>query len=169
MFGARFGHVVPSVMEGSLEGLLIRPMSRGDIARVATIEACSQADPWPAERFVRELELPQARLTVAESAGGVVAYLCAWEVVGELEVQNVVTAPDWRRKGAAAQLLEETLSHARRQGLERLLLEVRRGNVGAQALYRRYGFRECGLRRGYYGDGEDALLMERPLADEWEP
>lgn len=147
----------------------IRPMTREDISKVARIEVRSQGDPWTEARFARELELPQARLTVAETAGEVIAYLCAWEVAGELEVQNVVTDPGWRRQGAAARLLEETLEHARRQQLSRLLLEVRCGNLGALALYRRYGFRECGRRRAYYGDGEDAVLMELDLAAAREP
>jgi len=43
-----------------------------------------------------------------------------------------------------------------------VLLEVREGNEGARRLYRLYGFREIGKRRGYYADtGEDAIIMER--------
>ena len=47
-------------------------------------------------------------------------------------------------------------------GLVRHTLEVRAGNVAAQALYRKFGFEEAGVRKGYYQDnGEDAIIMWR--------
>ena len=45
-------------------------------------------------------------------------------------------------------------------------LEVRAGNVSARRLYRRLGFRDLGVRRGYYGPGQDAIVMELRLAAE---
>jgi hypothetical protein len=57
-------------------------------------------------------------------------------------------------------LLEDLLERARAVAAESLTLEVRVANFAAQALYRAYGFRLAGLRRGYYRDtGEDALVM----------
>ena len=55
---------------------------------------------------------------------------------------------------------------ARAMKLRRMLLEVRPSNVAALGLYFDAGFREIGLRRGYYPavDGrEDAIVMEREL------
>jgi ribosomal protein S18 acetylase RimI-like enzyme len=60
-------------------------------------------------------------------------------------------------------LIEYVLTEGRRQGAERALLEVRRHNVPALALYEGLGFREIGVRRNYYGPGEDALVLERVL------
>ena len=42
-----------------------------------------------------------------------------------------------------------------------MTLEVARGNEAALALYRAAGFREEGVRRSYYGPGEDALILWR--------
>jgi ribosomal-protein-alanine N-acetyltransferase len=39
------------------------------------------------------------------------------------------------------------------------VLEVATGNTAAQALYARAGFTDVGLRRRYYADGSDALVM----------
>ena len=55
------------------------------------------------------------------------------------------------------------LDDGRAAGMERAVLEVRRYNQPAIALYRTLGFREKGLRHRYYADGEDALLMELEL------
>jgi len=144
-----------------VEKLPVRGMTRDDLPRVCELERVAQPAPWSQALFEAELSLPHSRLTVAECYDRVAGYLCAWEVAGDLEIQNVVTDPTLRRQGVASALLEELLEYACRKGMQRLLLEVRCGNQGAIALYRRYGFTECGVRRGYYADGEDALLMER--------
>ena len=52
---------------------------------------------------------------------------------------------------------------ARRHGAREITLEVRASNFAARALYRKYGFREVGLRKRYYIDnGEDAIIMTTP-------
>jgi ribosomal-protein-alanine N-acetyltransferase len=65
-----------------------------------------------------------------------------------------------RRKGIAARLLGHVMHRAMNQGLLTACLEVRVSNVAAVDLYHRFGFSRKGLRRAYYHDGEDALLME---------
>ena len=64
-----------------------------------------------------------------------------------------------RRKGIGASLLQEAIAHCAGKPL---LLEVRVSNVGAQEFYLALGFNFIGRAKGYYHDGEDALLMERP-------
>ena len=52
------------------------------------------------------------------------------------------------------------IDEAQANGALSVTLEVRAGNVGAKELYRKWGFIEVGLRKGYYHDnGEDAILM----------
>ncbi len=56
------------------------------------------------------------------------------------------------------------MADGQRAGLRLVTLEVRAGNAGAQNFYLRLGFREDGIRPGYYPDtGEDALIMTREL------
>jgi ribosomal-protein-alanine N-acetyltransferase len=74
---------------------------------------------------------------------------------------NVAVDPAHRRNGIATALLTgliERINDTR----ARFTLEVRESNVGAIALYERYGFRAAGRRRRYYQDnGEDAVIMWR--------
>lgn len=97
----------------------------------------------------------------------------------EAELQAIGVLPEWRRSGAGAALMEAVLTTARSWLSERLLLEVRVGNVSAIRLYQRCGFSEDGCRRDYYpalpapgcpaAEGtatagrEDALLMSLVL------
>ena len=66
-----------------------------------------------------------------------------------------------RRKGIGTRLVQEASAYCADKPL---LLEVRVGNLGAQEFYLALGFNFIGRAKGYYHDGEDALLMERPAA-----
>jgi len=81
----------------------------------------------------------------------------------EAELLRVAVAPEHRRGGLAAALLAASEDLLRREGIRRLHLEVRVSNGAARALYAGQGWREAGLRRGYYRDGEDAVLCGKEL------
>lgn len=98
----------------------------------------------------------------------------------EAELQAIGVLPEWRRSGAGVALMEAVLTTARSWLSERLLLEVRVGNLSAIRLYQRMGLTEDGRRKGYYpvqatlsiqgrpaaqgaAGREDALLMSRAL------
>lgn len=93
------------------------------------------------------------------SAAPVCGYLVAWRIADELEILFVVTDPAFRRRGVGRALLRRAAEAARAEGLARVLLEVASRNDAARALYRGFGFRELGVRRGYYADGDDAVMM----------
>lgn len=112
-----------------------------------------------------EAERPQGRVWVARGAGGggPRGFLVAWQVADELEILFVATDPGARRRGVGRALLAGALEAAQAEGLARALLEVGRGNGAARGLYESFGFRETGVRRGYYADGDDAVMMELAL------
>ncbi len=76
---------------------------------------------------------------------------------------NVAVDPDRRRRGIATALISHLIEHVGSDA--QLTLEVRRSNLGALALYERFGFRSAGVRRRYYADnGEDGVIMWRTPA-----
>lgn len=140
--------------------LTIRPMHSDDLPRILAIERQCHAYPWSEEIFLDEMTTAHSRIWVGAEGEEVAGFLCWWTISGEIEIQNVATALRYRRKGVGRCLLAAVLAVARAEGISRALLEVRVGNLGAIHLYRDFGFIDCGLRRCYYPDGEDALLME---------
>jgi ribosomal-protein-alanine N-acetyltransferase len=90
----------------------------------------------------------------------------AWFVADEVHLANVAVAPDMRRRGLAQRFLGELLEAGTARGSRIVVLEVRRSNVAAQALYQRNGFFTVMIRRGYYrNDKEDALVMIKHLEE----
>jgi len=130
-----------------------------DLPHLERIERVSQSHPWSLRQFEQELANPASRIDLYLSGGLPVAFLCSWLIAGELQIQNLATAPEFRRHGIAARLLEHVLARSRGEGFESAWLEVRISNAGAIALYRNYGFADAGVRPRYYADGEDALVM----------
>ncbi|MFO0640964.1 MAG: GNAT family N-acetyltransferase [Polyangiaceae bacterium] len=107
-----------------------------------------------------DLARPIARVTVAkDSEGVVVGVLVAWAVADEVTLMDVAITQASRRRGEGRALVEELLAFARSRGARLVVLEVRRGNAPAIALYERLGFVAVGVRRAYYDDGEDAVDM----------
>ncbi len=135
-------------------------MALGDMDQVLEVEKDCYAHPWSAESFRSELESPVSRVELLLCGGRLAGYLCSRSVAGELEVLNVAVSTVFRRRGVARRLLIHCLQNSQACPLEKAFLEVRVGNAGAIALYNSIGFRNLGLRKGYYPDGEDALVME---------
>ena len=80
-------------------------------------------------------------------------------VAGEWEIENVVVAAEFLRRGIANELVRELIQRAQNEAASAILLEVRESNLPARRLYEKHGFREVGRRRAYYRDPvEDAIL-----------
>lgn len=82
----------------------------------------------------------------------------------DAEILTVSVAPDFRRQGIARRLVTHLISEVRSAGAERVLLEVRAADMGAQQLYLGLGFEELSRRQGYYSN-DDAIVMVRLLSD----
>jgi ribosomal-protein-alanine N-acetyltransferase len=112
-----------------------------------------------------EVARPWARLWIARgrdaarSEEDALGYLVAWHVADELHVLNVATRPDWQRRGVGRALMGSAIAYAREHRAKHVLLEVRRSNRAAIALYRAVGFFAMGVRSRYYPDDEDAVEM----------
>lgn len=140
---------------------LVRRMTLEDVPAVHEIDLLSFTLPWPERSFRFEIkENPAARGWVVEIDGRIAAMLMLWFIVDEVHIATIATHPDFRRQGIGEQLLLHALRAARTEGARRAFLEVRAGNLGAQSLYKKYGFIVDGRRPKYYRDNnEDALLM----------
>jgi ribosomal-protein-alanine N-acetyltransferase len=140
---------------------LIRLMTSSDLDGVLAIENACYSVPWTSGQLVEELENPVSSILVCEIEGEIAGFICYWLVAGEMQILNIATAPQRQRRGVGELLLNRAFSHCQQVGLTAAWLEVRVGNRGAINLYQRNGFTNSGIRRGYYRDGEDALLMVR--------
>lgn len=143
--------------------LTIRRAGKRDIDAIAGLEKICFAIPWSRKSIAHELtENKIALYIVAEINGQVVGYGGMWHIIDEAHITNVAVMPEYRRKHIASAIITVMIEASVSKGIHRFTLEVRSGNQAARALYSRFGFKEAGLRKGYYEDnGEDAVIMWR--------
>jgi [ribosomal protein S18]-alanine N-acetyltransferase len=119
---------------------------------------------WTREQWRSELVDPHRPCLGQWQEGRLVAMACAWLILDELHITLVAVDPTRRQQGLAQGLLRALLQRSRQLGAARATLEVGSGNRAALALYRAVGFQTAGIRRGYYSNGEDALIQWLTLA-----
>ena len=147
-------------------GVMLRDMTAADIPAVHELECrLFPVDAWPLQMFTAELEQAETRrYLVAERAGKIVGYAGLMCIQPIADVQTIAVVPEQEGRGIGSALLTELIRESRLRRAEDVLLEVRADNPRAQQLYRRYGFEQIHVRRRYYRDGVDALIMRLRLA-----
>jgi [ribosomal protein S18]-alanine N-acetyltransferase len=148
----------------------IREATHRDLPRIVEIEQLAFPTPWSLTAFRRELTLPFSRLLIAapgdDECVEALGFLCRWLIADECHVLNIAVHPEYRRLGVGAELLQSAIGEAREKQAQIVTLEVRRSNLPARHLYRKFAFEERRLRRHYYGPGEDAIIMELRLCSD---
>jgi ribosomal-protein-alanine N-acetyltransferase len=147
--------------------IVVDPLHWWDLPQVLALEqqAFAGTDPWSAEQLWAELAgVPQRRYYLvarSEPDGPVVGYAGLALGPDVADVMTVAVRPTARRRGVGTAMLAELIEQAQRAGVPDVLLEVRADNDAALALYGRIGFSRVGLRRRYYRDGVDGLVLRR--------
>jgi len=145
--------------------IVIEPLtSPGDIDGILAVEDASFTNPWTREMYLNELaNVGVAYFFVArDETRQIVGFCSFWHVADELHFNNLAVLPAWRRRGVASAILWRVLAKGAELGATRAILEVRRSNHAALALYERFGFTVAGTRRGYYtSPPEDAFVLCR--------
>lgn len=148
----------------------IRRMRIDDLPRVRKIDQISFTSPWPDNAFRYELlDNSNGYCWVAESNKKLVGFAIYWLILDEAHIATLAIHPENRGQGISKILVKTGLCELITNGALMATLEVRAGNKIAQSLYHHFGFKEVGLRKGYYQDTkEDAILMTvKPLDQDY--
>ncbi len=168
----------------SIVSYQMRHMRLTDIPHILVIDQQSFSIPWAASSYAREVSYSTHSHMVViqrtETVPAPNAFASAWRwMTGETTVHNTVLAygglwlfgaeahistiashPRYRGQGWGEMGLMAMLRRAILLKATEVSLEVRVSNTRAQALYRKYGFHQHGVKRGYYYDNnEDAYDM----------
>jgi ribosomal-protein-alanine N-acetyltransferase len=155
---------------GGVPAARLRPMTPADLGAVMDLERkLFPDDPWTAEMFTEEIVQPATTRTyvvAADETRPLAGYAGMMFVPGgtQADVLTIAVHPDCWGRGIGSLLLGTLIEAARERGCGEVFLEVREDNGRARGLYRRRGFEEIGVRRGYYQpSGVDAIVMRKDL------
>ncbi|VFR95374.1 TsaB protein, required for threonylcarbamoyladenosine (t(6)A) formation in tRNA / Ribosomal-protein-S18p-alanine acetyltransferase [plant metagenome] len=149
-------------------GMTLSPMTREDIDAVLAIETAVQAFPWTARNLQDALAAGYPAWVLREAGGAAAGFYIAMHAPDVAHLLVIAVRRDAQGGGLGRYLMAHCEAAAAALGLEGVLLEVRPSNAQAQRFYARQGFKQIGLRRGYYpaahGGREDARVLQKPLA-----
>ncbi|MFZ0407321.1 MAG: GNAT family N-acetyltransferase [Cyanobium sp.] len=137
----------------------LRPLKPSDREACLALDGLALGGLWTPGQWQTELEDDRRPGLGIWRGEELLAMASGWLVVDELHITLVAVAPTERRRGLGRLVLQGLLATAREGGAERATLEVASGNSAARALYGCCGFRDAGIRHGYYRNGDDALIQ----------
>lgn len=143
--------------------MLIRTWEEKDNLQVAKLEEQCFSFPWDYEMVSDTQSSPSFYGVVAEENQEVIGYAGAVFCVDQADVALVAVSPLHRRKKIAESMLNELIGALFNKGVNNFFLEVRITNHGARALYEKLGFKIIGIRKNYYEDAEDAIVMSKVI------
>lgn len=145
----------------------IREMRESDLEQVIRIEHEIFLFPWSIGNFSDSIRAGHhCRVLVQQGTDLVMGYGILMIGAGEAHVLTLGVGFAWQNQGAGGEMLHYLIELSRKHQAEFVLLDVRESNTGAANLYRRSGFRQIAVRKGYYPamcGSEDALIMRLDL------
>lgn len=151
---------------------VIFPLAEVDLPELAVMAAEAQIGAWTLSQLVSSWQADHLIIGLRwqQQWAGFAVLL---PLPDEVELLEIVIAQSQQQQGWGRYLLTQCETWAIQQSKERMLLEVRVGNIPARGLYQSLGYREIGRRRGYYpvpeGGREDGLVLEKRLLPEEAP
>ena len=114
---------------------------------------------WSTSVLESELSNPNSYYFVAIDDGIILGFGGIWKAVDDCHITDIVVKKDCRQNGIGSKLLEKLIQEAKLKKVNSLTLEVNSNNSPAQKLYEKYGFKTLGVRKKYYNNTDDAIIM----------
>ena len=139
--------------------LEITKMELADLDKISsTLTSCFD-DFWSYNILKSELENSNSKYIVAKLNGEIVGFAGIINTLDQMEITNIVVKKDMRNQGIGNTLLNELINLTIASKINTIFLEVNSNNTYAIKLYEKNGFKQVGLRKKYYNNTDDAILM----------
>lgn len=139
-------------------------MNLSDLEKIKDVLENDFDDFWNYNIFKSELNNPNSTYFVIKENDLIVGFTGILIVLDEADITNIVIKKDHRGKGISNLLLEKIIDFCIEKQINKINLEVNSANTVAINLYKKFGFKEVGLRKNYYKDN-DGLLFTKNLKD----
>ena len=146
--------------------MIIRKATTNDLKALKEIEDESFLNPFKVKDLLYELsENPVSEFLVAvDESDNVIGFIDYWITFDSATIDQIAVKKSMRNQGFASFLLENCIQSLKESGeVSFLTLEVRKSNLPAIGLYKKFGFEKVTIKENYYDDGEDAIYMVKGL------
>lgn len=139
--------------------LLLERLGPADLDGCVALDQQSFGGWWSRGQWLEELNHSDAIGIGVRRGDDLLAMAWGRKILDELHISLVAVSPSQRRAGLGRLALDRLLRASHLDGVRAATLEVGASNAAAKALYGAAGFKTLGIRRGYYRDGDDALIQ----------
>lgn len=138
--------------------LKISNMTLDDLELIKNILQKDFDEFWNYEILKEEIVNTNSSYFVAKSSNLIVGFAGIKKILDEANIMNIVTRKDYRNNGIATSLLNQLINFSKRT-CNTITLEVNENNKTAIHLYEKFGFKNVGMRKKYYGGIDNAIIM----------
>lgn len=142
-----------------MDNLKISDMTISDFENISPILSSDFDDFWTIENLKSELNNKNSHYIVAKIQDNILGFAGIWKSIDDIHITNIVVKKDFRKNGIGSLLLQTLILLTKNLNYKELTLEVNINNIPAKKLYLKYGFKELGIRKKYYNNTDDAVIM----------
>ena len=143
-----------------LENIVVQEMTLVDVESISDILISDFDDFWNYNILKEELESPNSKYIIAKTNDGeIIGFAGVKIIIDTADVMNIVVKKSWRNNSVGNLLLTNLVSICKKLNLSSLSLEVNENNLPAIHLYKKFGFKQIGVRKNYY-KGKDGIIMK---------
>lgn len=152
----------------TLAKLQLKPLTCSQTPSIVELDIECLGGLWTGEGYEREIASPNSTLLVlslsttpSNDRAKILGVGCLWAILEEAHITILAIKPDYQGRSLGQLLLYSLLQDAVSRSLERATLEVGEENRVALSLYEKFGGGIAGRRKGYYQNGQNALILWR--------
>lgn len=136
----------------------VEKASLHDLHEIYEIEKSVFKNCWSKISLKKELENKNFNLNLlCRLNNKIIGYFFSKNVKNEYHVLNFALKKNYQHRGYGKLFFNIIINEYILDGS--VFLEVKRSNLSAINFYKKFNFKEVGLKKKYYSDGEDAIIM----------
>lgn len=150
-------------MQGiNLNQVKILPLDVKNVDNVISIQNNLNIHILSKENILNDINNSNFKCIMAVYDKEIIGYI-SFSYIFDIEIESVLVKSSYQRQGIGTLLLNYIFKFAKENKINNVFLEVRKSNIGAISLYRKLGFSNISIRKKYYENAEDALILKKEI------
>ena len=150
-------------MQIDLKDINIKKLTLEDIEKISSTFSTQFDEFWSISTLKSDFEENSSAYIAAKIDNNIVGLAGVKIILEQADIMNIVVKKDFRRLNIGSMLLENLILISKNAGCKKIMLEVNEKNLPAIYLYKKYGFKQISIRKKYYNNQENAIIMELSL------
>lgn len=146
-----------------MDNINVSEMTIQDLDSISSVLLSDFDDFWNYSVLKSELLNPNSKYLVVKKDNSILGFGGIWKAVDDIHITNIVVKKNFRNQNIGSTILQNLIQLCENENVISLTLEVNSNNIVAQKLYEKFGFKTIGIRKKYYNNTEDAIIMTKDL------